>query len=212
MMKKLALLLLAFALTTAVPMEVAADAYRTYEEVTFRSERLKLLEDYSETDYELAYEAIEGRRFWGWKTHTKTANERVAFKRGTMIVIRNEGTTPIEKEYSFKSKKQDTLQLSASGSIGIDASGPIKGFKTGLDADIKSSVNYKSASTEEETIDLEIEVDPMSELRIEVFGEGKVSNGVGKLYRFFRNTRQGGWEVFIVTSEYYSIEKRMIEP
>ncbi|MFW5893303.1 MAG: hypothetical protein ACOCU5_03355, partial [Bacillota bacterium] len=136
---------------------------------------------------------------------------KVKFKKGTMMVIKNEGTTAIEKDYTFKTKKQDSLQLSASGAIGIDVSGPIKGFKTGLDADIKSSVNYKSATTEEEEIELEIDVDPMSELVIEVYGEGKVSNGVGKLYRFFRNTKKGGWEVFVVTTEYYSIEKRTLE-
>ena len=128
-----------------------------------------------------------------------------------MMVIRNEGESPIEKDYTFKTKRQDSLQLSASGAIGIDVSGPVKGFKTGLEADIESSLDYMSASTEEETIELEISVDPMSELTIEIYGEGKVSNGVGKLYRFFRNTKKGGWEVFVVTTEYYSIEKRMIE-
>ncbi|MFW5913671.1 MAG: hypothetical protein ACOCSM_01285 [Bacillota bacterium] len=210
-MKKIALIIMALALILSPPLSVSAESYRTYEEVTFKSSSMKLLEDFSETDYELAYDAIDGRKFWGWKTHTKTKNAKVKFKKGTMMVIKNEGTSAIEKDYTFKTKKQDSLQLSASGAIGIDVSGPIKGFKTGLDADIKSSVNYKSATTEEETIDLEIDVDPMSELIIEVYGEGKVSNGVGKLYRFFRNTKKGGWEVFVVTTEYYSIEKRALE-
>ncbi|MFP4078042.1 MAG: hypothetical protein ACLFUQ_02720 [Candidatus Izemoplasmataceae bacterium] len=210
-MKKTALLIMVLALILGPPLSLHADSYRTYEEVTFRSSSMKLLEDFSETDYELAYDAIDGRRFWGWKTHTETHNAKVKFKKGTMMVIKNEGTTAIEKDYTFKTKKQDSLQLSASGAIGIDVSGPIKGFKTGLDADIKSSVNYKSATTEEEEIELEIDVDPMSELVIEVYGEGKVSNGVGKLYRFFRNTKKGGWEVFVVTTEYYSIEKRTLE-
>ncbi|MFW6284895.1 MAG: hypothetical protein ACOC2X_00815 [Bacillota bacterium] len=210
-MKKTALLLMTLAMMISAPLSLHAEAYRTYEEVTFKSSSMKLLEDFSETDYEMAYEAIEGRRFWGWKTHTETNNARVKFKQGTMMVIKNEGTTPIEKDYTFKTKKQDSLQLSASGAVGIDVSGPVKGFKTGLDADIKSSVNHKSSTTEEEEIDLEIDVDPMSELIIEVYGEGKVSNGVGKLYRFFRNTKKGGWEVFVVTTEYYSIEKRSLE-
>lgn len=211
-MKTTALLAFALILMALPPFRLAGEAYRTYEDVSFKSTSMKLLEDYSETDYELAYEAIEGRRFWGWKTHTKTRNAKVEFKKGTLMVIKNEGTTPIEKDYTYKTKKQDSLQLSASGAVGIDVSGPVKGFKTGLDADIESSLDYNEASTEEETIDLEISVDPMSELTIEVYGEGKVSNGVGKLYRFFRNTKKGGWEVFVVTTEYYVIEKSMIEP
>jgi len=210
-MKKTALIIIMMVYVLASIPGLNASEYRTYEEITFKSSSFKLLEDYSETDYELAYEEIEKRRFWGWKTHTVLNNKRVSFKKETMMIIRNEGTSPIEKEYTFKTKTTSTTQLSASGSIGIEAEGPVQTFKTGLDSELEFSVDSKTHSSEEETIEIAIEIDPMTELRIEVYGEGKISNGVGKLYRFFRNTKKGGWEVFTLTSQYYSIEKVMIE-
>ncbi len=210
-MKKTGILFLVCVYLCAGPVTLMASEYRTFEEITFKSSSFDLLEDYSETDYELAYEEIDKRKFWGWRTHTVLNNVRVSFKKETMMIIRNEGTSAIEKDYTFKTKTSNATQLSASGSIGIEAKGPIQSFKTGLDSELEFSAESSTKTTEEETIEIAIDVDPMTELRIEIYGEGKVSNGVGKLYRFFRNTKKGGWEVFTLTSQYYSIEKVMIE-
>ena len=210
-MKKLSIMILILMVLTSHSLNLMASEYKTYEEVTFKSSSYDLLEDYSETDYELAYEEIDKRRFWGWRTHTVLNNVKVSYKKETLMIIRNEGTSAIEKDYTFKSKTTNATQLSASGSIGIEAKGPIQSFKTGLDSELEFSVDSKTHTSEEEIIEISIDIDPMTELKIEVYGEGKVTNGVGKLYRFFRNTKKGGWEVFTVTSQYYSIEKVMIE-
>ena len=65
-MRKALTLSLICALVAFNPSRVSAESYRTYEEVTFKSSSMKLLEDFTKTDYELAYDAIKGRRFWGW--------------------------------------------------------------------------------------------------------------------------------------------------
>ena len=63
----------------------------------------------------------------------------------------------------------------------------------------------------EEEFEIKVLVDSMTKLTVEVRGEGKVSNGVAKYYRFFKNVKKGGWEIFVVTTEYYSLTKELID-
>ena len=68
----------------------------------------------------------------------------------------------------------------------------------------------KTTSIEEE-FEIKVYVDPMTKLVVQIQGEGKVSNGVAKYYRFYKNVKKGGWEIFVVTTEYYSLVKEKID-
>jgi len=209
-MKKAIILVLLFMTLLAPVQEVGAAEYLTYQSIHFQRGSHKLLSNFTNYDYNRGYARLSGRRFWGWRTHTITDNVPVYFKRDTLFIIKNEGETPIHQNIQFKTSEQSTKQLSASGNIGFSGSGEAKGFQLGLDAHVSGSVETTSTSYIEETIDIRIQVDSMTQLHIGVYGEGRISNGVGRYYRFFKNTRSGGWEIFTLTTEYYSIEKEAL--
>lgn len=191
------------------PLE--ASTYQSYQKITFDKQGKKLLRDFSDFDYIKLYDQLKGRRFWGWRTATYMKNEPVRFTKETLYRIENDGTTPIMQSYSFKTTEQQTKQISASGSIAVDLSGNVSKFKAGLDGEIETGFDIKTETTLEEVIELDIEIDPMTALRIAIYGEGRITNGVGRQYRFFRNVREGGWEVFTLTTEYYAIIKERLD-
>ncbi len=210
-MKIIGLLVLLIILSSTTTKEVSASAYQQYQDISFENQSAKLLRDFTDFDYIQLYDQLEGRRFWGWRTVTHMNHEPVTFKKETLYRIENDGTTPILQNYSFKTTEQSAKQLSASGSIGVDISGNISKFQAGLDREIELDFSYESEKTLEEKIDIDIEIDPMTSLHIAVYGEGRISNGVGRQYRFFRNVREGGWEVFTLTTEYYAIIKERLD-
>ena len=190
---------------------VSASEYLTYEEIHMTQRNHKLMRDFTDRDYDYLYDQMGRRRFWGWQTQTFMDNAPVTFKKETLYVIENEGQTPINQRYFFSSSEQATTQLSASGSIGVDVSGKIQKFNAGLEAEVNLSASREISSTLEETVEISINVDPDTRLFVEIYGEGLISNGAGKQYRLFRNTSSGGWEVFTLTSEHYSIVKERMD-
>lgn len=209
-MKKLWIVLLLLMVVSLTKNPVLANEYLTYEDIDFVNYGGKLLEDYTKEEYDRYYKKVTKRRFWGWRTLIVLENEPVEFKKETLYVIKNEGTSDIKKNYTFKSDETSKFQISATGNIGMSQTGDVKGFKLGLEAEIKPSISYTMTKSFEEKVEIKIEVDPMTILYVEVYGEGKITNGVGKYYRFWRNVRTGGFEVFVLTTEYYSIVKERI--
>ncbi len=97
------------------------------------------------------------------------------------------------------------------GTLGLDVNASDKGFKLGLEEKLKFSITTTVYKEIEEEFEIKVLVDTMTKLTVEVRGEGKVSNGVAKYYRFFKNVKKGGWEIFVVTTEYYSLTKELID-
>jgi len=79
-----------------------------------------------------------------------------------------------------------------------------------IDADIKASVSFSQTTSSQETYEFTIIVDPRTYVTLITRGQGEVSNGVAKSYFFWIETKKGGWETFIVTTEYYEIIKERI--
>ncbi len=211
-MKKLFITtLLIFIMVTLTRVEPYGSSYLQFEELTFENFGGRLLRTYDESDYARYYKKIDKRKFWGWRTATMMDYEPVTFKKETMYIISNEGSTPIEKNYTFEHKTTTTREISATGNIGITGSGKIKAFKLGLDAEIEVESSVEIEESQEETIEIDIEVDPDTILYVAVYGEGYISNGVAKHYRFWINTRTGGWEIFTLTTEYFSIIKERLD-
>ncbi len=191
--------------------QLYAGEYLTYQSIEFDRPRQKLLQDLNAFDLRQLNSDLGGRRFWGWRTVTNLENEKVYFQKETLYVIENGGTSAIRKRYYFNTTEQESVQISASGSISIDVSGDIRKFKSGLESELSASYQANRSSTIEESVEINIDVDPGVRLEVEIYGEGKISNGVAAQYRFFRKVRSGGWEIFTLTTEYYSIVKAPIE-
>lgn len=210
-MKKLWIIACIVVMVFMVSESVKAGEYLTYQHVQFDRAGGKLLRDFSRSDYRHYYERLASRRFWGWRTTTAHYEEPVSFQKETLYVIVNEGRSPIIKAYNFTLTEQVKRQLSVSGNIGLRASGEVRRFNLNLDSHISPSYTHETTTTEVEDVEIRMQIDPMSELRVEVYGTGRVTNGVAKYYRFFRNVRSGGWEVFTVSTEYLSVVQRRIE-
>ena len=48
-----------------------ASEYLTYQEIVFEQNGAKLLESYSNGEYEKQYDKISKKKFWGWRIYTR---------------------------------------------------------------------------------------------------------------------------------------------
>lgn len=209
-MRKIVVVLLLVFISSFLIKESSANEYLTYQEIEFEHNGAKLLEDYSNGEYEKYYRKLTKKKFWGWRTYVRYENEEVSFLKDTLFVIVNEGESPITETFSIKKEEYVKKQYSVTGTLGLDASASEKGFKLGLEEKLKFSITKTTYSEIEEEFEIKVLVDSMTRLTVEVRGEGKVSNGIAKYYRFFKNVKKGGWEIFVVTTEYYSLKKEVI--
>lgn len=210
-MKKIVILSLLLFLCSFGYQNIKASDYLTYQEITYHHMGGRLLENYSDADYAKYYKKIKKSRFWGWRTFIAYENEKVYFTKETIQVIENQGTTPINQTFSFKSEEELKKQYSVSGTLGMEVKGDAYGFKLGLENKLKFSITATRTSSSEEEFEIKVLIDPYTKLVVQVKGEGKVSSGVAKYYRFFKNVKKGGWEIFVVTTEYYSLSKVKID-
>jgi len=210
-MKKIIVLSLLVFITSFSYQSIKASDYLTYQEITFHHMGGRLLEDYSDSDYSRLYKKLKKTRFWGWRIFIAYENEKVYFTKETIQVIENEGTTAITETFNFKSEEELKKQYSVSGNLGMNVSGEAYGFKLGLENKLKFSITSTRTSSIEEEFEIKVYIDPMTKLVVQIKGEGKVSSGVAKYYRFFRNVKKGGWEIFVITTEYYSLRKVKID-
>lgn len=189
---------------------VKADSYGSYQSIQFENSGNKLLKEYTQEKYKEYYNLIPIRYFMGWKLLIVTKNQPVNFVSETKLKIFNSGYSTIKHDITLKSEEKTKYQISASGSISIAIDGKVKQFKGGLDTSIKAAVDYEKSTTSSEEYVFKITVDPGTYVTIVTKGEGIVSNGVAKNYFFWIMTQKGGWETFVVTTEYYEIIKERI--
>lgn len=210
-MKKVYILLFLFVLVgIGCSFSVNAEEYTNFQEIVFDSDDAYLLRDYSDSDYKTALKKIKRKKFIGWKIEVVNKNEHVEFISETKLKVTNDGYTAIEHDIILETDVDEKLQLNCSGGIKLSGSGDVKKFKGSIDADIKASVDYSKVTSSHEEYSFKIKVDPLTSVRIVIKGEGRINNGVGKYYFFWVNTKTGGWETFIQTTEYYEIVKERI--
>jgi hypothetical protein len=108
-------------------------------------------------------------------------------------------------------RKQTTkVSLSASGSIGLKSQTSSKGFKNNLDASLKLSSEYTQTTEDKESYEISFEVDPGTQVDLFIYGEGKITNGVAARYLFWIRLDRGGFEIFMITTQYQRLEKKRI--
>lgn len=207
-MKKLIgiILLMAF----IFPKDVHADQYMYFQDIVFETKVHKFLHEFSEYEMNKHLNNVDDRKFWGWTTYEVTTHEKVFFQKETLLMIENQGTTAIDQSYTLKVSEQSKIQFDTRGSIATKIKGKIKGLDFNLDTKLDISYAQTSVSNLEEETKINIEVDPMTSLKVAIYGEGYITNGVGRYFRFFREIREGGYEVFVLATEYYGIEKTPI--
>lgn len=209
-MKKIVIVLLMLLMMFLPVTHLKADEYQSYQEIVFEEEGHKLLKEYTLTDYKNYYAYYTKKYFMGWRLLKITKNEKVEFLSETKLKIYNNGFSTIKHNITLSTKEETKFQASASGEIDIKVSGNVKKFKGGLDADIKGSINYSKSTTETESYEFVIIVDPGTYVTIVTRGTGEISNGVAKHYLFWIETKKGGWETFVVTTEYFEIIKERL--
>ncbi len=210
-MKKLIIIALLLFLGTFNYQLSSANEYNSYQEIEFEHSGARFLDDYTQNLYSKYYKKVSKKKFWGWRTHTAYKTEKVYFTKETLYVIYNEGTSAITQTFSFESEESVKKQYNVSGTIALEGKGEALGFKLGLEEKLAYSITAVTNTEFTEEFTVKINVDPNTKLYVEICGEGKVSNGVAKYYRFWRGVKKGGWEVFLVTTEYYSIRKEIID-
>ncbi len=210
-MKKVLIVSLLLLICVVPSKTVYANEYTSFQDYEFEHNGMYFIDKYTDDMYEDYYEMIPKRQFWGWSILTAYRSEKVYYTRETLWIIENEGFTSIDQTFKFSSEDSVKKQYNVSGNLGLEGSGNAMGIKLGLDEKLSYSITAVTNSSIEEDFEIKIKVDPNTKLVIEIKGEGLVTNGVAKYYRFWRNVKKGGWEVFLVTTEYYSIRKEVID-
>ncbi len=167
----------------------------------------KFLSDYTESEYKTYYKEVNKRRFAGWNVHYVYKDLKVTYKTQSVFSYYNDGSTPIEYSYKYENSHTSTRNITSSGSIGINVAGPIKKFKGNLDASLKITSTTETSDKSSETWNIKMQVDPQTMANLYIAGEGKITNGVAARYLFWIELEKGGFEVFVVTTQYYRLEK-----
>jgi len=186
----------------------ANSSYHSYESITMNEG--KLLQDFSKEDYKSYYKEVSKRKFFGWSIHKVNSNSKVTYVKETLFSYYNDGYTPIEYTFKMDRKQTTKISLSASGSIGLKNQTDTKGFKNNLDTSLKLTAEYTQTTEDKESYELEFKVDPGTQVDLFIYGEGKITNGVAARYLCWIRLDQGGFEIFLVTTQYQRLEKKRI--
>jgi len=205
-MKKLVFACLLFGFLFAYPETIQADTgYQSYESITLSEG--KLLENYTKDEYKDYYTNVDTRKFLGWRIHKVNSNVKVSYISETLFSYYNDGYTAIDYTYKLDRKVTSKLGLSASGTIGVDLKNNKKVFSFDLEAQLKLTAEYTISSEDKESIEINLKVDPGTQVDLYIYGEGKITNGVAARYVFWIRANRGGFEVFLVTTQYQRLEK-----
>ncbi|PKK87687.1 MAG: hypothetical protein CVV63_00195 [Tenericutes bacterium HGW-Tenericutes-8] len=205
-MKKWMILLLILVMCSIKKVSIRADTdYQAFESIEIYEG--KFLKDYTKAEYKSYYKKVTKRKFTGWRINIVHEDLKVVYKTETIFSYYNDGTTPIKYEYKFEGSNTSSRSITSTGEIGINVSGPIKVFKGGLDAKLKITSSYETTKKETETFKMTMDIDPQTMANLYIHGEGLITNGVACRYWFWIPFDKGGFEVFVITTQYYRMEK-----
>lgn len=208
-MKKTVLLFLVIVISSSFGIIIKGNSsYHSFESLELTEG--KLLADYTKDDYSEYYKKVSKRMFAGWRVHKVHEDVKVSYVTETMFSYYNDGYTPIDYTFKMDRKQTTKVSLSSSGSIGLKSQADGKGFKHNLDASLKLTSEYTQTSEEKESYEVSFEVDPGTQVDLFIYGEGKITNGVAARYLFWIRLDRGGFEIFMITTQYQRLEKKRI--
>ena len=182
----------------------ASEGYDTFQEIELSSGML--LRDFTEEDYSKCYQNVDKRKFWGWNVQKVNGNIKAKFLSETVFSYYNNGSTPITYEYELSKTVVNKFSISSTGTLKYKMDGSVAKFKNNLDSEVKINVSNETVSTTKEENTLQIVIDPKTVANLKVVGEGRVTNGVAAYYVFWVRTQRGGFEYFVVTTQYPRLE------
>ena len=203
-MKKILIISIFLFLLTFCSKVEAAEDYNTFQEIEISSG--KMLTDFTEEEYKSYYKEIDSRRFWGWKVKTVNKNIKARFISETVFSYYNNGKNPITYKYELSKTTINKFSISATGSIKYKMEGNTAKFKHNLDSEVKINVTNEITTTTKEENNLEIIIDPMTVANLRILGEATITNGVAAYYIFWIRIEKGGFEYFVVTTQYPRLE------
>ena len=203
-MKKVLIVCIFIFILTFITEVKASESYDTFQEVEIY--KGKMLKDYTDKEYTTYYKKIDKRKFWGWRTYVVNKDIKAKFISETVFSYYNNGITPITYKYKLSESKVSKYSISATGTIGYDVSGNSKKFKHKLDSELKINYQASTQTTKEEATDLQIVIDPNTVANLRIVGEGKITNGVAAYYVCWVRSQRGGFEYFVVTTQYPRLE------
>lgn len=208
-MKKICFLLLLFLSLFCLTNTAHADSnYRSYESLEISSG--KLLNDFTAKEYKQYYKKVDKKKFMGWRTHKVHKDIECSYVTETLFSYYNDGYSAIKYEYNLDKKTTSKLSLSASGSIGIKSTSTKPTFKNNLDGSLKLSSDYTQTEEVKESYKVNLAVDAGTQVDLYIYGEGLITNGVAARYFFWIRVNRGGYEAFVVTTQYQRLEKSRI--
>ena len=182
----------------------ASEGYDTFQEIELTGGML--LRDYTEEDFAEYFKYVDKRKFWGWQVQTVNKNVKAKFLSETVFSYYNNGTTPITYEYELSKTVVNKFSISSTGSIKYKMDGNVAKFKNNLDSEVKINVSNEKVTTTKEENTLQIVIDPKTVANLKVVGEARVTNGVAAYYIFWIRSQRGGFEYFVVTTQYPRLE------
>ena len=203
-MKKLLILSVFLFLLTFITKVEASETYDTFQEIEIS--KGNMLKDYTDLEYKQYYKKVEKRKFFGWRTYVVNKDIKTKFISETVFSYYNNGVTPITYKYQLSESKVNKYSISATGTIAYNMDGNSKKFKHKLDSELKINYTNQGETKKEEETKLDIIVDPNTVANLRIVGEGKITNGVGAYYIFWVRTQKGGFEYFVVTTQYPRLE------
>lgn len=211
-MKKIYVFVLALALTVIFNCKVvkANCDYTAFQEINFAEEGKKFLSEITEEELKEYYKETQKAKFMGWNTYTITKSSKVKYIDETVFTCKNEGKTAVVYKIQFKEEEISKRSFSVTGNLSIDVDNKVKKLKAGLDAKLKIEYSESSTLTKRTDWYTKTDVDPGTKLTVDIVGEGYIENGVASKYFFFINTKNGGYEIFTIATEYYRLEKTQI--
>lgn len=181
----------------------ASESYTTFQEIELKSGHM--LKEYGES-YKDYYSKINKRKFWGWRVYLLNDNVPAKFVSETVFSYYNNGSTPITYEYELSRTVVNKVSVSAKDNLKMDVSGSYNKIKFGLENELQISGSAEGSVTTKEEKTLEVIVDPQSVASLRVVGEGRVINGVAAFYTLWIRLNRGGFEYFVVTTQYPRLE------
>ena len=182
----------------------ASEGYQTFQEIELSSGMM--LKDFTEVDYEKYYQKVDKRKFWGWNVETVNQNIKAKFLSETVFSYYNNGSTPITYEYELSKTVVNKFSISSTGTLKYKMDGSTAKFKNNLDSEVKINVSNEVVTTTKEENTLQIIIDPKTVANLKVVGEARITNGVAAYYVFWIRTQRGGFEYFVVTTQYPRLE------
>lgn len=183
----------------------ASSDYLGFSEIMLESG--KLLNNFTEAEYNTYYSYINNRKFWGWNVYVVNNKVPCTYIARTVYETTNEGTEEITYEISVTTETEVKTIINASGSISYGLSGSVKKFKNDLDAEVSLEYKYQITEGKQRTEKIKIPVEGKTKLLVTIEGTGYVTNGVASFYNFWFEIEKGGFEYFTITNEYQKIEK-----